>query len=195
MTDRRPTETRRSQITDAALQIVASRGIAALTTRTLAEAVGLTSGALFKHFPSLDAIHEAMAHRVAELLDGTYPNPALAPRERLARLAEARVDLVSRRAEVLTLVMSDQFALAMPDAAVAALRAAVGKTVQFVVTALRDGQADGSVRGDVPAEALAMLFVGAIQATVLAHRTLVSGASAVDALDRLLQPETPRRKS
>ena len=50
-------------MTDAALHIIATRGIAALTTRSLADEVGLTSGAIFKHFQSLDVLLEAVVAR------------------------------------------------------------------------------------------------------------------------------------
>ncbi len=103
MTARKPTDVRRTEIADAALNVVATRGIAALTTRVLADAVGLTTGALFKHFASRDALFLGMAERVSDLLHATYPDEALPPRERLVRLAHSRLSLVSDSAGVLTL--------------------------------------------------------------------------------------------
>ena len=196
MTTRKPTEVRRPEIADAALRVVATRGIAALSTRVLAEAVGLTTGALFKHFPSRDALLLGMAERVHELLQATYPDAALPPRERLHRLADARLTLVSGSAGVLTLVLSEQFALALPDDAVRVLREAIGQTHAFVTRAVRDGQADGSIRADVPAEALALLFMGALQMTALARRTGAVAVTphAVEALDVLFRPSlTPEK--
>lgn len=196
MTPRKPTDVRRPEIADAALRVVATRGVAALTTRVLADTVGLTTGALFKHFPSRDALLLGMAERVRELLQATYPDAALPPRERLHRLAEARLTLVSGRAGVLTLVLSEQFALALPDDAVRVLREAVAQTHAFVAGAILDGQADGSIRADVPAAALALLFLGAVQMTALARRTgAVAGSlHAVEALDVLFQPTLTSEK-
>lgn len=190
MTTRKPTDIRRTEIADAALRVVATHGIAALSTRVLAEAVGLTTGALFKHFPSRDALLLGMAERVHELLQATYPDAALPPRERLDRLAEARLTLVSGSAGVLTLVLSEQFALALPDDAVRVLREAIAQTHAFVARAIRDGQADGSIRADVPADALALLFMGALQMTALARRTGAVAATphAVEALEVLFRP-------
>lgn len=190
MTTRKPTDVRRAEIADAALQVVATQGIAALTTRVLADAVGLTTGALFKHFASREALLLGMAERAAELLQATYPDETLPPRERLDRLARARLSLVAGSAGVLTLVLSEQFAMALPDDAVGVLRDAIRQTHAFVARAIRDGQGDGSIRADVSAEALALLFMGAIQMTALARRTgAASGAPhAVDALDVLIRP-------
>jgi AcrR family transcriptional regulator len=190
MTHRKTTEVRRTEIADAALHVVATRGIAALTTRVLAEAVGLTTGALFKHFPSREALLLGMAERVGELLAATYPDEALPPRDRLQRLAHARLSLVADSAGVLTLVLSEQFALALPDDAVQVLRHAIGTTHAFVARAIADGQSDGSIRADVPAKALALLFMGAIQMTALARRSgaVTATPDAVDALDLLIRP-------
>jgi AcrR family transcriptional regulator len=196
MTNRKPTDVRRTEIADAALHVVATRGIAALSTRVLADAVGLTTGALFKHFPNRDAMLLGMAERVYELLQATYPDAVLPPRERLHQFAEARLTLVSGTAGVLTLVLSEQFALALPDDAVRVLRAAISQTHAFVAGAIRDGQADGSIRADVPAEALALLFMGALQMTALARRTrAVAGTPhAVEALDVLFRPSLTLEK-
>lgn len=193
MSIRKTTTVRRREIADAALGLVATRGIAALTTRALAEAVGLSSGALFKHFENRDAMFLGMAERVRELLETTYPDPSLPPRERLRRLAEARLTLVSGSAGVLTLVLSEQFALALPDEAVRVLRDAIARTHEFIARAVADGQTDGSLRGDVPAEALALLFMGAMQMTALARRTGAVGGKhdAIDTLDVLIRPDDP----
>lgn len=193
MTVRKPTDIRRTEIADAALQVVATRGVAALSTRVLAEAVGLSTGALFKHFESRDALLLGMAERVSELLAATYPSAALPSRERLRQLARARLSLVTGTAGVLTLVMSEQFALALPEPAVAVLRAAVRDTHGFVTAALAEGQGDGSIRADVPPEALALVFMGAIQMSALARRTHSVHAPdlALDALDVLFLP-TPK---
>lgn len=193
MTARKPTALRRTEIADAALQVVAAQGIAALTTRVLAEAVGLTTGALFKHFASREDLLLGMAERVAQLLQATYPDPSLPPRVRLAHLAQARLSLVADRAGVLTLVLSEQFALALPEDAATVLREAIGATHAFVAAAIREGQAEESIRADVPAEALALLLMGAIQVTALAHRTgaVSENHLAFDAFDVLIQPTTP----
>ena len=46
------TETRQKQIKKAVLQIISTKGLGKLSTRNLAEKVGVTEGALFRHFKS-----------------------------------------------------------------------------------------------------------------------------------------------
>jgi AcrR family transcriptional regulator len=50
--ERKPTEIRQEEIKKALLQIIDSEGLHNLSTRKLAERVGVTEGALFRHFKS-----------------------------------------------------------------------------------------------------------------------------------------------
>lgn len=49
---RKPTEERQREIKQAILHIIAEEGLHALSTRNLAKKVGVSEGALFRHFPS-----------------------------------------------------------------------------------------------------------------------------------------------
>ncbi len=50
------TEVRQASLVEAALQLAADRSPADITTGDLAQAVGITQGAVFRHFPSKEAI-------------------------------------------------------------------------------------------------------------------------------------------
>jgi AcrR family transcriptional regulator len=199
---RRSSAERQTELTDAALRIVAMRGIAALTTRSLAEEVGLTSGALFRHFPSLDALLVAVVARVESVLETTYPSTALAPRERLSAFIDARSRAVGDQLGILRLVVSEQFLLALPEGGSARLGACVAKTRAYVTRCLRDGQAQGVFRADIDAEALALIVMGTVQMLALSNasaRKRASEATRMEgALLSLLSPgrsQTPARKS
>lgn len=161
--ERRSTEHRRAEIADAALKLVATRGIAELSTRLVAEAVGVTPGALFKHFASMDEILLAVVDRVEELLGGTYPPAGLPPLERLGRFVDARTVTVGENVGILRLVLSEQFALALPAEAARKLRQVVMASRGFLEQAVREGQERGEIRGDVPAESLVTVVMGTVQ--------------------------------
>ena len=95
-----PLSPKRAEIADAALRIIGSRGIAALTTATLAAELGVSSGAPFRHFASLDDILEAAAQRTEEILRSTSPDPGLPPLARLEQLFLARAETVGQHAWV-----------------------------------------------------------------------------------------------
>lgn len=161
--ERRPTEHRRAEIVDAALRLIATRGITELTNRTVADAVGLTTGALFRHFASMDEILCAVADRVSEMLRATYPPADLPPIERLGRFVDARAATVGENVGILRLVLSEQFTLALPEEAAARLGQAVMESRAFLVKALSEGQSRGEIRDDIPPEMLTTVVMGTIQ--------------------------------
>lgn len=167
---RRPTEVRQAELTDAALSIIATRGIAALTTRSLATHVGLSSGAIFRHFATLDALLDAVVARVEAELDSTYPPSDLPPRERLERFIEARSATVGNHAGISRLMLSEQFQLALPEGGSKRLAGCVKKTREFITTCIREGQAEGTIRNDIGAEALAVIVMGTTRMLALATK-------------------------
>lgn len=199
-TARRTTGERRTELADAALEIIATRGIVELTTKNLADAVGLSTGAIFRHFASLDALFVALAERVAEVLDETYPSPELPPLERLEKFLEARSSVVGERAGILRLMLSDQFALALPEAAALELRHARATTRAFLVATITEAQAAGQVRRDVAPEELVVIVMGTIQMLGLSaagpHARGPTQARAVRAalLQLITEPARPARR-
>lgn len=56
------TEERQDEIVKAAVELAGSHGIDNVTTQEIAEVVGVTQGAIFKHFPTKDTIWVAVVH-------------------------------------------------------------------------------------------------------------------------------------
>lgn len=176
---RRASEVRQVELTDAALRVVATQGIAALTTRSLAQQVGLSSGAIFRHFASLDDLLDAVVGRVEAVLTASLPPATLAPVERLERFLEARSTAVGSQLGILRLMLSEQFQLALPRAGAARLGACVDATRGFLAACLRDGQALGVFRADLPVATLVPIVMGTVQ--MLALSTATAPRRAVDA--------------
>jgi AcrR family transcriptional regulator len=163
---RRPSHERRPQIAAAALRLIGERGLPALTSAALAAEVGLTSGALFRHFPSLDGILEEAVESATQRLAATFPSPSLPARDRLFALLHSRVELLSGDPGLGWLLRSDQAYFALPPAAVARLGDLVERSRAFLLAALREGAAAGTIRSDVEPEALLVLVTGAVHALV-----------------------------
>jgi AcrR family transcriptional regulator len=196
---RRSSKERQTELTDAALHIIATRGIAALNTRTLAEEVGLSTGAIFRHFASLDALLDAVVTRVESVLEATYPPRDLPAGERLERFVEARSTSVGNQVGMLRLVISEQFLLALPEGGSERLARCVQRTREFVLHCLRQGQATGEFRTDIDASALAVVVMGTVQMLAVETsrpRHLPAEAGHVRAgLLALLQPLTRDRQN
>ena len=166
---RRATVVRQAELIGAALEIIATRGISALSTRTLAAQVGLSSGAIFRHYASLEALLVAVVGRVEEVLEATYPPRDLPALPRLERFIEARSEAVGQQRGVLRLMLSEQFLFALPKDGNARLLGCVRKTREFIVECLREAQQDRSIRADLEPAALAVVVMGTIQMLALSN--------------------------
>ena len=187
---------RRDQIARVALQLIAERGVASLTTSTLAKALGVTTGALFRHYRSMDALLVEVAARVERELLTTLPVPGPEPLERIASFVRARAGLVGGDPGVLRLVLSEQFSLALPAKAANTLHGVVVRTREALVKVLSHGVAIGAVRTDVPVDDLALIIMGTTRMLALAQdqqkRRTASDGDVVRTLMKLLQPPTSK---
>lgn len=194
-----PLSPKRAEIADAALRIIGSRGIAALTTATLAAELGVSSGAPFRHFASLDDILDAAAQRTEEILRSTRPDPALPPLARLEQLFMARAETVGQHAGVARLMFSEQFALALPPPAAARLVGLVADTRATVLEILQAAAAEGRVREDLAPEDLLPVVMGSLQHLVFLSAMgpriakAPSPRKVFQTLASLLAPARPRR--
>ncbi len=163
---RKPTAERREEIARAVLRIIGEQGLTSLTTTSLAKEIGLTSGALFRHFKSLDEIlSEAVRYGLARI-EETFPDDSLPPLERLLGLARARVRLLGSDPGLAWLVRSEQARLTLPAPAVRLLVEVVARTKRVMLQALREAAEQGSIRSDIEPELLMPPVMGTIHALI-----------------------------
>jgi len=185
---RKSSKTRRLEIAEAAIRLAGERGGAALTAAAIAGQVGLTSGALFRHFDSIDAILSASVERARGWVEGALPDKALPPTERLEALITSRVRLLGEHPGVLWLLLSDQAATRIPEAARARLAELSLITRTELSLAIEQARALGELRTDISAEAQLTTLIGAVHA--LARRGQVTSESLAILGDifKLLRP-------
>lgn len=159
---RKSSPERREQIVRAVLRIIGESGITAFTTTTLAREVGVTSGALFRHFATRDEILRESVRYAADRIDQTFPDNSLPAAERLVQLARNRVRVLGSEPGIVWLLRSEQAYLALPSDAVTLLQICVKRSRQFVLDAIREGVSQGSIRDDIEPEILLVLVMGTI---------------------------------
>jgi len=197
---RKPGAERREEIARAVLRIVGERGLTELTTAAVAEEIGVTSGALFRHVASRDEMLEEAVRHAAARIEGTFPDPSLPPLDRLLGLARNRVRLLASEPGLAWLLLSEQAFLTLPAEAVDRLRGLAERSGRYLLEALREGVEKGVVRDDVEPEALLVIVKGAIHALVPTrgvHRGAGRAAARVlSALRLLLSPigTNPKRR-
>jgi len=191
---------RREEIAAAAMRIIGERGLPALTTATLAAEVGLTGGALFRHFASQEEILRHAARNAAAAIEGTFPDPSLPPLERLMTLARNRVRTFAGNPGLVWFVRSDQVQLVLPADAADLLLDLVERSKRCVLEAIRQGIRQGQIRDDVEPEVLQVLVLATIHALVGMsglHRQSVRPPTGhervLEGLGRLLAPAAATR--
>lgn len=165
---------RQTDIADAILTIAGREGIDALTMDRLAKEVGVTSGALFRHFPSRAAMLDEAAKRAVTLIESTLPPPGPLPLERLRWFVAARTAVASEHRGIPQLVFSEQFAKALPPQGARALRGVLRRSFEFMVEVLGEAASRGEVRQDIPPADLAIAVLGMLLVRVLLA-TLLDG--------------------
>ena len=175
---------RREEIALAILRIIGEQGLTSLTTATVAAEIGVSSGALFRHFASREEmLQEAVEHALRKI-EMTFPDESLPPLERLLEMARSRVRLLDANPGIAWLLKSDQAYLELPAEAVQQLRGLAKRSRTVVLGAIREGAAQGSIRNDIAPEVLIVTVVGTIHAL-----TGLSSTNRPSALQKTPDPE------
>lgn len=169
MASRKPAGQRRLEIADATLGLAASLGPERLTVRDVAAALGITEPAVFRHFPTKDALWEAVVARLAQRLAERWaaaretPRPAL---DGLRALLRRQLELIAAEPGLPAILLSDELHRRSP-ALRQALAALMRRFHQAVERAVSDAQAAGALRGDRLAAQIAWALIALIQGVIL----------------------------
>ena len=147
----------------AALDLLAQDGLGAVTTRNIAGRIGLTEGALFRHFASKQAILVAsLDHLESLLFEPMQGAPGQGPLGLLERFFRRRVELVSGPTALGHLVFSEQLVHATGETGRQRIRAWRARSAAFVRTCLDSLAAAGRLRHGLTAEALVSVVQGQV---------------------------------
>jgi len=166
---------RRSVTVEAVVELAGERNPTEITTAAIAQRMGLTQGALFRHFPNKAAILQAVMEWVAERLLGRVDKAIQAAPSPLAALEAAfmaHIDFVVQHPGVPRMLFGE-LQRAEESAAKLMVRSAIrgyGSRLQRVI---EDGKSKGELVADLDADAAATLFIGSIQGLVM--QSLIAG--------------------
>jgi len=164
-----PAETRRAVTVEAVIELAAERDPGEITTAAIASHMKLTQGALFRHFPSKDAIWEAVMEWVAERLLARVDRAAAQAASPLAALQAiflAHADFVAEHPGVPRMLFGElQRAEATPAKRLA--RALLERYGERIRGRLEAGKAAGEVSAALDIDAGVILFVGTLQGLIM----------------------------
>lgn len=175
MLPKQPTETRQAALVAAALALAAERSPATVTTAELAQAVGITQGAVFRHFESKEAIWLAVIDHTHQHLLEQLHGAAAAHADPLAALRAvfmAHVDFVVAHPGVPRLIFQE---LQQPhDTPLKArVRGLMHGYRQLLAHVLQQAHNQQALRPGTDLQAAAVLFIGSVQGLVM--QSLLSG--------------------
>lgn len=170
-----PADERRTATVETVIALAATTNPGEITTTAIASRMGLTQGALFRHFPTKDAILQAVISWVSEQLMARVhaaADTAPTPLAGLEAVFTAHTQFVVAHPGVPRIVFG-QLQHAEPTVAKRMVQAMMERYGQRVNALLREAQASGEVAPDVDIEAATVLFIGTIQGLVM--QALISG--------------------
>jgi AcrR family transcriptional regulator len=172
---KQPTEVRRVGLVEAALLLAAQRSPAGITTGDLARAVGITQGAVFRHFPSKQAIWLAALDWATETLMARLRTAASAVPSPLAALQavfKAHVDFVVAHPGV-PRVIFQELQHAQDTALKACVRGLMQQYRALLMGLLQRALDQRLLAPGIDLQAAAVLFIGSVQGLVM--QALISG--------------------
>ena len=170
-----PADERRAVTVEAVVQLAAEQNPNDITTASIATRMGLTHGALFRHFPTKDAILQAVMEWVADRLLSRVNQAAestTSPVAALEAIFMTHVDFVIEHPGV-PRIMFGELQRAENSGPKRLARALVRKYGQRLQKLLEAGKAQGEMNIALDSEAAAILFIGTIQGLVM--QSLLAG--------------------
>lgn len=160
---------RREEIIRVTLELAAKQGVDDVTTQDMAQAMGVTQGAVFRHFPSKDAIWLAVMQwvrdRMMEVL-GRAAAQGHDPLDALQRMFFAHIEFIAGHPAIPRVLTSSHL-----HGRNAVLRQLVTEIMlgyeAKIAGLLTDAQTQGLARADLDTQAAATLYIGMIQGLVL----------------------------
>lgn len=160
---------RQQEIVRVAMELAARQGVDEVTTQDMAQAMNLTQGAIFRHFPTKDAIWLAAMRWVREQLMKVVEKAArgaVDPLDALERMFFAHLAFIGKHPAIPRLVFFDQLQRKNPELKRLIQEIMTGYEAR-IATLLAEAKNAGLVRADLDENSAATLFIGMIQGLVI----------------------------
>lgn len=162
----------REQILDAATRLFAAQGYGATSLAAIADDVGIRKASLLYHFPSKDALHQAVLDQILEHWNKVLPRilEAVAGEDRFDALLHATLRFFLDDPDRARLLLRE--AIDRPDLMRGRLLAAVAPWLGVIAGYIRRGQETGELRKDADPEAYLLQVIHLVIGGVATADTL-----------------------
>lgn len=164
-----PADERRLVTVESVVALAATQNPSDITTTAIAKHMNLTQGALFRHFPTKDAIWQAVMEWVAERLLARIDRAAegvASPLAAMQAMFMSHVDFVVEHPGVPRMIFGE-LQRAESTAAKRMVQTLIGRYAERLRARIEQGKAVGEIAPEIDTQAAATLFVGTIQGLVM----------------------------
>ena len=170
-----PADERRAVTVESVVKLAGSQNPSEITTAAIAKHMNLTQGALFRHFPSKEAIWQAAMAWVAERLLARIDHAAQgieSPLVAMEAMFMSHVEFVVEHPGVPRMMFGElqRAELTPAKRMVQTLIQHYGERLQYLI---KRGKASGELSSTLDNEAAATLFIGTVQGLVM--QSLLAG--------------------
>ncbi len=170
-----PAEERRAATVEAVIDLAGEKNPSDITTSDIAKRMGLTQGALFRHFPTKDSILQAVLSWVTERLLSRVDRAAEGMQSPIAALEAmfmTHIDFVSEQPGVPRMLFGElqRAGETLPKRIVQTMTHHYAERLHRL---LRAGVAQGELDATLDVDTAAVLFIGSIQGLVM--QSLLAG--------------------
>lgn len=164
-----PADERRAATVEAVIDLAGEQNPSDITTTAIAQRMGLTQGALFRHFPNKDAILQAVMSWVSERLLARVDKAAksaASPIEALEAVFMTHIGFVSEHPGVPRMLFGElqRAEESLPKRMAQTLTQRYGERLCRLLEA---GKVQGELNPELDVKAAALLFIGTIQGLVM----------------------------
>lgn len=166
---RLPADERKAVIVAAVVQLAAEQNPGEITTAAIARQMNLTQGALFRHFPTKDAIWQAVMVWVTDRLLARLDRAAQgidSPLAAMQAMFMSHVDFVIEHPGVPRMMFGE---LQRPDftPAKCMVQTLIQRYSERLISRIEQGKVAAEIAPEIDAQAAATLFIGTIQGLVM----------------------------
>jgi AcrR family transcriptional regulator len=170
-----PAEKRREATVESVIELAAEQNPSSITTAAIAKHMHVTQGSLFRHFPSKDAIWEAVMVWVSERLLKRIDKAAKGINSPLAAMEAmfmSHIEFIAEHPGV-PRMMFGELQRAEPTPAKRMVQTLIKRYGERLHILIEKGKQDGELSQTLDNEAAATLFIGTIQGLVM--QSLLAG--------------------
>ncbi len=163
---------RQIEIIQAATKLIGEKGIQNMTTKHLAEEIGFSEPALYRHFKGkteilvsvLEYFREQMRNSLAPLLQQQKTGM-----DKIKQIVEFQFELFTKNPAIIMVIFAET-SFQYDKLLSSTVNRLLIQKKQMVSRIIEEGMKDGSIRADVDAEQLMSIILGSMRFTVLQWR-------------------------